>query len=158
MHAEALGAIIALVRLSAAALAVDTFLSENGPPFRFDRKRISDNAQTALLILHDELNTLEAIATGVVSRRDANSRSRSGIVTFGLTQGAWGFPKVTGKCPSCGNDSLFLAAGGWVTCSVIGCLDPSAASDLLDPSHQPAHFDAPRYEAGEGGAYQDVGE
>lgn len=38
------------------------------------------------------------------------------------------FPKVEGKCPACGRDSLFLASGGFVTCSIIGCMDPGKAS------------------------------
>jgi len=40
-------------------------------------------------------------------------------------------PKVQGKCPSCGAESLFLGSGGYVTCSVIGCKAPGAATDLL---------------------------
>lgn len=42
------------------------------------------------------------------------------------------FRKVQGKCPSCGSESLFLADGGYVTCSIIGCDDPCAANDLLE--------------------------
>lgn len=76
-HADALQAIIALARLGAAARAVDAYLSDNGPPFRFDRKHISDEAQTALLILHDELNTLDAIAAEVVTAEAANSHSQA---------------------------------------------------------------------------------
>jgi len=44
-----------------AAHEVDAFLSVNGPPFRFDGKKISDDAQTALLSLHDYLNDLAAL-------------------------------------------------------------------------------------------------
>ena len=47
------------------------------------------------------------------------------------------YPIVKGRCPACGYRSLFLAAGGYVTCSVIPCPDPGAASDLLDPEEAP---------------------
>lgn len=53
------------------------------------------------------------------------------IVTDGLTPGGWGYPKVAGKCPACGSESLFLASGGYVTCAVIPCKNPCAAADLL---------------------------
>lgn len=36
-------------------------------------------------------------------------------------------PTVTGRCPACKGESLFLADGGHVTCSRIDCPDPSAA-------------------------------
>lgn len=42
-----------------------------------------------------------------------------------------GHPRVRGRCPSCGSDSLFLGSNGYVTCSVIGCKEPGAATDLL---------------------------
>ena len=42
------------------------------------------------------------------------------------------FPLVKGRCPACGlNNTLFLAEGGWVTCSWLKCPDPSSASDAL---------------------------
>ena len=39
--------------------------------------------------------------------------------------------QVVGVCPTCGSRGLFLGSGGHVTCSVIGCHDPAAPSDLL---------------------------
>lgn len=42
-----------------------------------------------------------------------------------------GYPRVRGRCPSCGSESLFLGANGYVTCSVIGCKDPGAPTDVL---------------------------
>lgn len=42
-----------------------------------------------------------------------------------------GYPKVQGRCPSCHSDSLFLGSGGFVTCSVLGCKAPGAATDAL---------------------------
>lgn len=53
------------------------------------------------------------------------------LTTTGLEPGAWGFPKVEGQCPGCSKESLFLAVGGYVTCSYIPCPNPSAPSDLL---------------------------
>lgn len=64
-----------------------------------------------------------------------------GITTNGLNPGAWGFPHVVGRCPACGAKSLFLAVGGYVTCSVLGCPDPSAVTNLLavDPRAADSH-------------------
>lgn len=40
--------------------------------------------------------------------------------------------KVQGCCPFCGHDSLFLGAGGYITCSIRECPNPTAITDLLD--------------------------
>lgn len=40
-------------------------------------------------------------------------------------------PRVRGRCPSCGSETLFLGSNGYVTCSVLGCKEPGAATDLL---------------------------
>lgn len=39
--------------------------------------------------------------------------------------------KVQGQCPACGRESLFLGDGGYVTCAILECPQPEAASDLL---------------------------
>lgn len=39
---------------------------------------------------------------------------------------------VQGRCPSCHHQTLFLGEGGHVTCSLIGCTNPTAADDLLN--------------------------
>lgn len=39
--------------------------------------------------------------------------------------------KVQGRCPACGNPTLFLGSGGYVTCSIDKCPDPGLASDIL---------------------------
>ncbi|MER5694903.1 DUF6085 family protein [Streptomyces mirabilis] len=44
---------------------------------------------------------------------------------------AAGLPQVQGRCPACGRTSLFLGDGGYVTCSIIDCPNPSAADELL---------------------------
>lgn len=41
------------------------------------------------------------------------------------------FPSVKGRCPACGSATLFLGAGGYVTCSWIECSNPSRASEVL---------------------------
>lgn len=41
------------------------------------------------------------------------------------------FPKVQGRCPMCHSESLFLGEGGYVTCSLRGCADPTEASSVL---------------------------
>lgn len=45
---------------------------------------------------------------------------------------AAGLPLVTGRCPACGTTGLFLGDGGYVTCSLIDCPTPDAASTLLE--------------------------
>lgn len=42
-----------------------------------------------------------------------------------------GFPRVRGKCPMGCGETLFLGAGGYVTCSYLPCPNPGAASDRL---------------------------
>lgn len=47
-----------------------------------------------------------------------------------------GNPAVRGRCPACGSETLFLGNSGYVTCSVIGCVAPGAAAELLDRDHR----------------------
>ena len=42
------------------------------------------------------------------------------------------FGQVQGRCPACGYASLFLGAGGYVTCGSLSCPRPDAASVLLE--------------------------
>jgi hypothetical protein len=62
------------------------------------------------------------------------------ITTTGLAahpaRSAAGYPHVQGKCPACGDASLFLASGGYVTCASLSCTDPSRASDLLSVARE----------------------
>lgn len=37
--------------------------------------------------------------------------------------------RLQGKCPACGSNSLFIASGGWATCSISDCPNPTLASD-----------------------------
>lgn len=53
-----------------------------------------------------------------------------------------GHPKVQGRCPACGCESLFLGTNGYVTCSVIGCRRPAAATDLLNGPDLTNHHNA----------------
>lgn len=40
-------------------------------------------------------------------------------------------PRITTPCPACGRETLFVGAGGHLTCSVIGgCDNPSVASEV----------------------------
>jgi hypothetical protein len=41
------------------------------------------------------------------------------------------FPQVAGQCPACGKATLFMGEGGYLTCSLIDCPMPDAASRLL---------------------------
>ena len=34
-------------------------------------------------------------------------------------------PRIATRCPSCGGETLFIGTGGHLTCSVIGCRQPS---------------------------------
>ena len=58
----------------------------------------------------------------------ASQSSQSEVVRQGVAEG---FPRVAGLCPTCGANSLFLANGGHVTCSVLSCTAPCKADDLL---------------------------
>lgn len=76
---------------------------------------------------------LETVRANAYSRADAvlavlpdTSRAAS---TAPL---AVGLPLVKGCCPACGTAGLFLGDGGYVTCSLIGCPEPDAASTLLE--------------------------
>jgi hypothetical protein len=48
------------------------------------------------------------------------------------------FPSVQGRCPACGNSTLFVGTGGWITCSLDVCPNPSAADELLHGEHTAA--------------------
>ena len=39
---------------------------------------------------------------------------------------------ITGYCPMGCGKTLFVGDGGYVTCSLIGCPEPAAVSDILD--------------------------
>lgn len=41
-------------------------------------------------------------------------------------------PRVQGHCPACGGESLFVASGGYITCSRSDCPDPTALADILE--------------------------
>ncbi|MGF0163113.1 DUF6085 family protein [Streptomyces koyangensis] len=41
-------------------------------------------------------------------------------------------PDVQGRCPGCGGATLFLANGGYITCSSLHCPTPDAATTLLE--------------------------
>lgn len=49
-----------------AAREVDAFVSADGPPFRFDGRSPSEDAQSALLSLHDYLNDVERETGGAL--------------------------------------------------------------------------------------------
>ena len=66
---------------------------------------------------------------------DSTSERRGVVNVEGLqassARSAASMPTVTGRCPACGSSSLFLAVGGYVTCAVIKCPNPTAVSDSL---------------------------
>ena len=40
-------------------------------------------------------------------------------------------PRIADRCPSCGSRSLFIGAGGWLTCAVIGpCKEPGVTASI----------------------------
>ena len=41
-------------------------------------------------------------------------------------------PRIADRCPTCGWQSLFIGAGGWLTCSVIGCKRPALQQGIED--------------------------
>lgn len=42
----------------------------------------------------------------------------------------WG-QRVAGRCPACGQASLFVAAGQHITCGFIPCPSPTVVADFL---------------------------
>jgi hypothetical protein len=44
--------------------------------------------------------------------------------------------RVAGRCPGCGNETLFLGDGAHVTCSWLKCTAPCAAADMLEKRHR----------------------
>lgn len=44
---------------------------------------------------------------------------------------AAGLPQVQGRCPACGTAGLFLGDGGYITCSLIDCPQPDAATEVI---------------------------
>jgi len=38
--------------------------------------------------------------------------------------------EITTPCPACGSSTLFIGSGGGLTCSVIGCPQPSVRSEF----------------------------
>ncbi len=44
---------------------------------------------------------------------------------------AAGLPLVQGRCPACGTKGLFLGDGGYITCSLIDCPQPDAATEVI---------------------------
>lgn len=41
------------------------------------------------------------------------------------------YPAVQGRCPSCGASTVFVAEGGYLTCSLSTCSNPLAPSEAL---------------------------
>jgi hypothetical protein len=44
---------------------------------------------------------------------------------------AAGLPLVQGRCPACGTKGLFLGDGGYITCSLVDCPQPDAATEVI---------------------------
>ncbi len=70
----------------------------------------------------------------MVKQKPATATILTEVVQSGVGEG---FPRVEGVCPACGYRSLFVGLGGYVTCSVLSCPDPTAVSDLLAPKENP---------------------
>lgn len=43
--------------------------------------------------------------------------------------------RIQGQCPACHGSSLFVAEGGYITCSRLDCPDPEAVTTLLERSN-----------------------
>jgi hypothetical protein len=54
----------------------------------------------------------------------------SGLAAHTMRSAA-NYPVVQGRCPACNLRTLFLASGGFVTCSSLYCTNPCAAGELL---------------------------
>lgn len=57
-------------------------------------------------------------------------------VEFGVLPRDWpARPFIQGRCPACGLASVFVAEGGYLTCSNLGCTRPEAPDELLRGVH-----------------------
>lgn len=56
---------------------------------------------------------------------------RTADIPVSTAPAAAAHPLVKGRCPACNGASLFLGAGGYVTCARLDCPGPTAADDLL---------------------------
>jgi hypothetical protein len=48
--------------------------------------------------------------------------------------------KVAGRCPAGCGETLFLADGGHIVCSFVGCSSPCAVDELLADPHSHEHI------------------
>lgn len=48
--------------------------------------------------------------------------------------------KVRGHCPACGRRSLFVGSGGYITCSISECQNPTALADTLEEPDNHRHI------------------
>jgi hypothetical protein len=48
------------------------------------------------------------------------------------------YPRIRGRCPACHSETLFVGAGGYVTCMFLDCPNPGAASDWLENDRERA--------------------
>jgi hypothetical protein len=65
--------------------------------------------------------------------------------------------KIKDRCPTCGNDTLFISDGGWLTCSWLECKQPGVGrriEQLLTIEKRVADIDAKLAAAGRADAYQ----
>lgn len=49
------------------------------------------------------------------------------------------FPRIQGRCPMGCGDTLFVGSGGYITCSLDKCPNPTAVADLLLDHCTPHH-------------------
>lgn len=81
----------------------------------------------------DDPRTIAALAAAVARAQEpAVSSAAATPPTASTSPLAVGLPLVKGRCPACGTAGLFLGDGGYVTCSLIGCPEPDAASSVLE--------------------------
>ncbi len=40
--------------------------------------------------------------------------------------------RISNRCPACGGQTLFVASGGWLTCSWLGCPKPTSMTQMLE--------------------------
>lgn len=64
-----------------------------------------------------------------VTADEREKLTKIGLVEHGV---ATGYPWIKGRCPACRWASLFVGAGGFLTCGNLRCPDPMAAGNLLE--------------------------
>ena len=129
-----------VIRTPAVVAAIRSALepSDSALPEPADRGAVLDEAADAIDRETQALKDAEVLERGKFRPcRDASAQLRRMAAEARVSPAstaplAASLQLVKGHCPACGWETLFLGAGGYVTCSRIDCPEPDAAGTLLE--------------------------